>query len=50
MFKLRNTSLIKQSREYKLIKSTGKLYLMNYDKFNRTKPYDDSHFKYYLTN
>lgn len=39
----------KQSREYKLLKSTWKLYLMKYDILNKTKPYYDWHFKDYLT-
>lgn len=39
----------KHSREYKLLKSTWKLYLMKYDKLNKTKPYYDCHFKDYLT-
>ena len=39
----------KQSREYKLLKSTWKLYLMKYDKLNKTTPYYDWHFKDYLT-
>lgn len=39
----------KQSREYKLLKSTWKLYLMNYDKLDKTNPYYDWHFKDYLT-
>ena len=39
----------KQSREYKLLKSPWKLYLMKYDKLNKTKPYYDWHFKDYLT-
>ena len=39
----------KQSREYKLLKSTWKLYLMKYDKLNKTTPYYDWHFKDHLT-
>lgn len=39
----------KQSREYKLLKFTWKLYLMKYDKFNKKTPYYDWHFKDYLT-
>ena len=39
----------KQSREYKLLKSTWKLYLMKYDKLNKKTPYYDWHFKDYLT-
>ena len=39
----------KSSREYKLLKSPWKLYLMRYDKLNRTTPYYDWHFKDYLT-
>lgn len=39
----------KQSREYKLLKSTWKLYLMKYDKLNKQTPYYDWHFKDYLT-
>ncbi len=39
----------KQSREYKLLKSPWKLYLIKYDKFNKTTPYSDWHFKDYLT-
>ncbi len=31
----------KQSREYKLLKSTWKLYLMKYDKLNKKTPYYD---------
>lgn len=38
-----------QSREYKLLKSTWKLYLMKYDKLNKTTPHYDWHFKDYLT-
>lgn len=34
----------KQSREYKLLKSTWKLYLMKYDKLNKKTPYYDWHF------
>ena len=39
----------KSSREYKLLKSPWKLYLMRYDRLNRTTPYYDWHFKDYLT-
>ena len=39
----------KRSREYKVLKSPWKLYLMKYDKLNKTTPYYDWHFKYYLT-
>ena len=39
----------KQSREYKLLKSTWKLNLMKYDKLNKKTPYYDWHFKDYLT-
>ena len=39
----------KQSREYNLLKSTWKLYLMKYDKLNKKTPYYDWHFKDYLT-
>lgn len=39
----------KQSREYKLLKSTWKLCLMKYDKLNKKTPYYDWHFKDYLT-
>jgi len=39
----------KQSHEYKLLKSPWKLYLMKYDKLNKTTPYYDWHFKDYLT-
>ncbi len=39
----------KQRREYKLLKSTWKLYLMKYDKLNKKTPYYDWHFKDYLT-
>lgn len=39
----------KQSCEYKLLKSTWKLYLMKYDNLNKTKPYYNWHFKDYLT-
>ena len=39
----------KHSREYKLLKSTWKLYLIKYDKLNKTKSYYDWHFKDYLT-
>ena len=39
----------KRNREYKLLKSPWKLYLMKYDKLNRTTPYYDWHFKDYLT-
>ena len=39
----------KRSREYKLLKSPWKLYLMKYDKLNKTTPYYDWHFKDYLT-
>lgn len=41
--------LKKQSLEYKLLKSTWKLYLIKYDKLNKTTPYYDCHFKDYLT-
>lgn len=40
---------MKQFSEYKLLKSTWKLYLMNYDKLNKKTPYYDWHFKDYLT-
>ena len=39
----------KSSREYRLLKSPWILYLMKYDKLNRTTPYYDWHFKDYLT-
>ncbi len=39
----------KSSREYKLLKSPWKLYLMRYDRLNRTAPYYDWHFKDYFT-
>ena len=39
----------KQSREYKLLKSPWKLYLMKYGKLNKTTPYYDWHFKDCLT-
>lgn len=39
----------KQSREYKLLKSPWKLYLMKYDKLNKTTPYYYWHFKDYFT-
>ena len=39
----------KRSREYTLLKSPRKLYLMKYDKLNKTTPYYDWHFKDYLT-
>ncbi|MGI1818550.1 ISL3 family transposase [Lactobacillus johnsonii] len=39
----------KQSLEYKLLKSPWKLYLMKYDKLNKTTPYYDWLFKDYLT-
>ena len=39
----------KRSREYKLLKSPWKLYLMKYDKLNKTTPYYDWHFKDSLT-
>ncbi|KRM98110.1 transposase [Lactobacillus taiwanensis DSM 21401] len=39
----------KRSREYKLLKSPWKLYLMKYDKLNKTTSYYDSHFKDSLT-
>lgn len=39
----------KQSREYKLLKSTWKLNLMKYDKLNKKTPYYDWHFKDCLT-
>ena len=39
----------KRSREYKLLKSPWKLYLMKYDKLNKTTPYYDWHFKDCLT-
>ena len=43
MFKI---SITISSREYRLLKSPWKLYLMKYDKLNRTTPYYD---KDYLT-
>ena len=39
----------KRNREYKLLKSPWKLYLMKYDKLNKTTPYYDWHFKDSLT-
>lgn len=39
----------KQTSEYKLLKSPWKLYLMRYDKLNKTNPYYDWHFKDCLT-
>ncbi len=39
----------RQSREYKLLKSTLKLYLMKYNKLNKTTPHYPWHFKDYLT-